>query len=228
MKDRIMNLSGWASPVRRRGPLAYVFACALLSPAVAGADAENPGGQSAHRAHHQQHSSSGAAYRRSQSAYVIPVVRITDHNGALTDSATVLASDAPAIVDFVYTSCTVVCPVLSQTFARVQAQLDAEKAPAHLISLSIDPEQDTPAVLHDYAQKHGAGSRWRFYTGDPAAMTALQRAFDTLRGNKMSHEPVVFLRANARTPWVRLEGFATAAEIMGEYRRLASQSVQAP
>jgi protein SCO1/2 len=51
-------------------------------------------------------------------------------------------------------------------------------------------------------------------------LIAVQRAFDVYRGDKMNHSPVTFLRAGAGKPWVRMAGFASAADILREYRQL--------
>jgi len=51
---------------------------------------------------------------------------------------------------------------------------------------------------------------------------AVQRAFDVYRGDKMNHLPTTFLRASPGQPWVRLDGFAGAADILREYRQLTS------
>ena len=51
-------------------------------------------------------------------------------------------------------------------------------------------------------------------------MIAVERAFDAYRGDKMRHQPLVFLRARPRAPWLRLDGFPSAAELNAELRRL--------
>jgi protein SCO1/2 len=57
-------------------------------------------------------------------------------------------------------------------------------------------------------------------TGTLDDSVAVQRAFDVYRGDKMNHQPATFLRAAPGQPWVRLEGFASAADILREYRQL--------
>jgi protein SCO1/2 len=68
-------------------------------------------------------------------------------------------------VDFIYTRCPMpdVCPRLSANFARLQKRFSGKIV---LLSISLDPEYDTPAVLTDYAQRWRADSQtWRFLTG---------------------------------------------------------------
>jgi protein SCO1 len=88
----------------------------------------------------------------------------------------------------------------------------------HLVSISIDPEHDTPARLSQYAKQFGAGPDWNFYTGTHAASIAAQRAFNVYRGDKMNHGPVTLVRTAAGRPWVRLDGFATPDQLLAELR----------
>jgi protein SCO1/2 len=157
-------------------------------------------------------------YVRTVAAYPIPDTRLVDMNGAEFALRKSLESGHPVMVNFVFTSCAAVCPVMSATFAQVQERLGAD--PLHLFSISIDPEHDTPARLREYARKFGAGPQWQFVTGTSEASVAVQRAFDVYRGDKMSHDPVTLIRAAPGKPWVRLEGFAAAADLIREYRRL--------
>ncbi|MBS1819791.1 MAG: SCO family protein [Acidobacteria bacterium] len=75
------------------------------------------------------------------------------------------------VVTFIYTSCPMpnFCPLMDQNFARMQAKLkeNGNLLKAHLVSVSFDPQIDTPKVLKEHAQKLGADPRlWTFVTGD--------------------------------------------------------------
>jgi protein SCO1/2 len=157
-------------------------------------------------------------YVRTVATYPIPDARLVDMNGTEFALRAGLESDAPVMLNFVFTSCAAVCPVMSATFAQVQERLGAD--PLRLYSISIDPEHDTPARLREYANRFAAGPHWLFVTGSSEASIAVQRAFDVYRGDKMSHDPVTLIRAAPGKPWVRLEGFAAASDLIREYRRL--------
>ncbi len=74
------------------------------------------------------------------------------------------------VANFFYTSCPDTCPLQSATLARLQRDF-ADDREVRLVSISVDPEHDTPAVLQDYAQRFGADPiRWLFLTGDKAAI----------------------------------------------------------
>jgi protein SCO1 len=75
------------------------------------------------------------------------------------------------VVTFIYTSCPMptFCPLMDQNFARMQAKLKEQNniLKAHLLSVSFDPQIDTPQVLKAHAEKLGADPRlWSFVTGD--------------------------------------------------------------
>ncbi len=181
----------------------------------------------AHHMHHDHshHAMPSAAdgYLRSQANYRIPDVRLVDSKGIAVPLASELNDDRPVMLNFIFTSCGAICPVMSATFAKVQNSLGPEQGAMRLVSISIDPEQDTPAVLKDYAGKFGAGPQWRMLTGSLADSIAVQRAFDAYRGDKMNHVPITFMRGKADQPWVRIEGFANADDLLREYRLLASK-----
>jgi protein SCO1/2 len=88
-------------------------------------------------------------YTRSVSAYKIPDLKLVDMNGAAVSLREGLAGNEPIMLNFIYTTCSAVCPVMSATFHHVQNQLGPESSKVRMISISIDPENDTPAKLRE-------------------------------------------------------------------------------
>jgi protein SCO1/2 len=77
------------------------------------------------------------------------------------------------IADFVYTSCGGLCPIMSEKMRKLQDTLPAE---VRLVSFSVDPDVDTPAVLTEYAKKFGADpNRWLFLTGSKESLFQLSK-----------------------------------------------------
>jgi protein SCO1 len=153
-------------------------------------------------------------------AYQAPAVTLLRADGTSVSLPQELDDGRPVLLNFIFTTCSSICPLTSQTFAEFQRKLGPEAPKVHLMSISIDPEQDTPARLAEYARKFHAGPGWQYYTGTLAASIATQRAFDVYRGEKMSHAPVTLMRASPGQPWLRIEGFATPDELVHDYRRL--------
>ena len=190
----------------------------LASLALVGIVVSAPVPTAAHEAH-QAHQAHGAAarqgYVRSIARYEIPDARLVDMHGQEVSLRDSLASRRAVMVNFVFTSCRTICPAMSATFALVQEAMAGKDL--ELVSISIDPEHDTPSRLREYAAKFSAGPRWRFLTGSEESSIAVQRAFDVYRGDKMGHDPVTFIRSMPGEPWVRVEGFASAGDLIREY-----------
>jgi protein SCO1/2 len=176
-----------------------------------------------HDHHHHAMPAEADGYVRSQAAYTVPDVKLVDADGAgVTLRSELAEQDRPVILNFIFTTCGAVCPVMSATFSQVQAALGPERDAVRMLSISIDPEEDTPAALKAYAGKYGAGPQWRMLTGSLDDSIAVQRAFGVYRGDKMNHQPATFLRAAPDQPWVRLDGFASAADILREVGQLSA------
>ena len=82
-------------------------------------------------------------------------------------------------VAFIYASCTDTCPLLTDRMAQMQDKLgSAFGSRIAFVSITVDPERDTPEVLKQYAQNFGANLRgWAFLTGDPTIVRAMARKY---------------------------------------------------
>lgn len=81
------------------------------------------------------------------------------------------------VADFIYTECTETCPAQSFQLARLQAEF-ATADRLRLVSITVDPEHDTPEVLRRYADRYSATDRWWFLTGDKQEIYCLvQKGF---------------------------------------------------
>ncbi len=152
--------------------------------------------------------------------YAVPAVRLVRDDGKVVSLADEMNDGRPIVLNFIFTTCTSICPMMSSVFAQFDRRLGADAAKVHLMSISLDPEQDTPARLLEYARKFDAGREWQHYTGTQAASIAAQRAFDVYRGGKMSHVAVTLMRAAPGKPWLRIEGIVTPDDLVRNYREL--------
>ena len=100
-----------------------------------------------------------------------PTIQLTNQEGAAFDSSSL--SGKVWVADFFFTSCGGPCPVMTASMAQVQQALDMEQD-LHMVSISVDPETDTPERLKAYGEKYGADfSRWHFLTGPIEAIQQL-------------------------------------------------------
>ena len=200
------SLTRLAAPIRA----ALVVLAALGPLATARADAGSaPGG-------------SARAPTRSLRDYAVPAVRLVREDGKVVSLPEEMNDGRPILLNFIFTTCTSICPLLSGTFAQFERRLGADASKVHLMSISIDPEHDTPARLSEYARKFHAGPEWQHYSGTVEASVAAQRAFDVYRGGKMSHSLVTLMRSAPGRPWLRIDGFVTPDDLLHDYRELVA------
>ncbi|MEM6332410.1 MAG: SCO family protein [Planctomycetota bacterium] len=105
-----------------------------------------------------------------QPLFAMPDFALTDTTGnTFTDED--LAGQR-TVVEFIFTRCQLFCPVMSDRMSKLQAALDADPAMAdvRLVSISVDPDHDTPAVLASYAANYDRNpERWELLTGENRA-----------------------------------------------------------
>jgi protein SCO1/2 len=188
-----------------------VLLCAVIAAPVALA-----AGSAESMDEHAHHHAAITGTTRSVASYHIPDVQLTREDERIVNLGEELNDGRAVVVAFIYTSCTTVCPLTSRTLLDLQSKLGSARDHVHLLSISIDPEQDTPARLRDYARTFHAGPEWQHYTGTLSASQTVQRAFDVYRGDKMAHVPALIVRAAPGADWVRIEGFATAEQLLAE------------
>ncbi|WP_442793455.1 SCO family protein [Paraburkholderia sp. HP33-1] len=173
---------------------------------------------------HAHHHNMAPGTTRTTVDYTVPPVTLVRADGKSVSLVDELNDGRPVVLTFIYTSCTTICPMVSQTFEQLQDELGSERDKVHFVSISIDPEQDTPARLRAYAERFGAGPQWQYYTGTVDASIAAQRAFNVYRGDKMNHTAVAFLRAAPGKPWLRLDGPATPGELLSAYHEVVASN----
>lgn len=84
--------------------------------------------------------------------YTLPLVRLVNQDGIEMDLSAFLASNKFVVVDFIFTTCTTICPVLSAGLVNFHKTLGEEADNVKFISISIDPEHDKPDVLKAYSR----------------------------------------------------------------------------
>ncbi|NOU12854.1 MAG: SCO family protein [Methylococcaceae bacterium] len=167
--------------------------------------------------------SNAPAFTRTVVSYVTPDVSVIREDGKRLPFLKELDDGRPVIMNFIFASCSAICPMLSHVFSKVQTNLGKDSEKVHMVSISIDPENDTPAKLTEYAKKFGAGPNWNYYTGTVGSSIAIQKAFSAYRGDKMNHTSLILVRAAPGKPWTRLEGFVNPDAVVNEYRTLSKQ-----
>lgn len=190
-----------------RSALAIVILLlAPLAPMVAPIDGAQHDG-------HQGHAVPQPAVRVMAQQPVVPDVRVTTANGADVSLRDLFATDKSLLVNFIFTSCTTICPVMSAAFAQAHRTLP-DPASVRLVSISIDPDVDTVPVLHAYAARFGSLPSWELVTGKREDIEAIARAFGAFRGDRNNHVPDTYIRRGARSAWEVMSGLASARALV--------------
>lgn len=141
----------------------------------------------------------------------LPDVTVTDQHGVQHRLASALAPNRTLVVNFVFTSCTSVCsPMTAIVKSARQALGPTARGEVHFVSVSVDPLNDTPQRLAEYARKMQADTpNWSFVTGSRRDIDAILRAFGVpLGGNLDQHTPMVYIGQPGARHWTRAYGLA--------------------
>ncbi len=203
--------------------VAWVLAGLAKGPGAFAQAPASPG----HDSHAHHHHPAPAGVSRSQAHYSIPDVTLVDQEGRPVILRDLLNTDKPILANFIFTTCTAICPAMSATFQQVGRALAGDRDQVMMVSFSIDPEQDTPSALAHYAERFDAGPQWVLLTGSLEDSIRVQKAFDAYRGDKMNHAPLTLLRVGPGDNWVRFDGFASAADLVTELRAGMGRSASA-
>ena len=101
----------------------------------------------------------------------VPDFHMTDSTGRPFSSSQLAGK--VWVVDFIYANCPAACPMMSSKM-HVVAQKLKDDSDVRIVSISVDPERDTPPVLNEFAKRYGAPTdQWTFLTGSPQTVHLL-------------------------------------------------------
>jgi len=143
----------------------------------------------------------------------IPDLELLDQNGRKIHFYTDLVKGQTVVINFIFTTCTTICPPLGATFARLQKEL-GDKANVRFISVSVDPATDTPERLKAWGAKFHAGDSWTFVTGDKPQVDELLRALGASSARREDHSPTVLIGNDAQGVWTRTYGLANTSKLI--------------
>lgn len=192
-------------------PIPLLFALSLLACASAGAHSG---------AGHEGHDAMAAA--PSETSQVAFVDRpLLDQDGRTVDLRRDLVAERIVVMGFVYTSCTTVCPLVSSIMGKLQARLGEQVGrEVSLVSISVDPQRDTPQRLLDYSRRYHAGPGWRWLTGEPVAVDDTLKALGAWSADYESHPPLILVGDGRSERWTRFYGFTDPAVLQAKVAEL--------
>jgi protein SCO1/2 len=155
-------------------------------------------------------------------------VDVIDQDGRALRFGRDVVGDRTVVVQFVYTHCSAVCPVQGDRFKGLQRLLGERlDRDVRLVSISLDPENDTPAALKAWSARFGARPGWVLLTGAPEKIAALTTAIVGAPLGREMHSPFLLV-GDARSPWKRAFGLAPPQELLALIAASESTRAQEP
>jgi cytochrome oxidase Cu insertion factor (SCO1/SenC/PrrC family)/mono/diheme cytochrome c family protein len=157
-------------------------------------------------------------------------VELVDQNGAKVRFYSDLLAGKVVVINSFFATCSGSCPIMGAAFRKIQTALgDRVGRDVHLVSITVDPETDTPEQLRKFAKAASAGPGWHLVTGTKENVTEALRKLGLLTETKETHTAIVLIGNEPAGVWKKAFGLADADEIVrlvsevaGERRRDAA------
>ena len=142
-------------------------------------------------------------------------VELTNQDGKKVRFYSDVLKGKTVIVNAFFTTCTSVCPPMNRNMEKIQEALgDRVGRDVFLVSITVDPEVDTPARLKEYAQKFHAGSGWVFLTGKKENLDWALYKLGQYVENKDDHKTIFIIGNEPTGLWKKAFGMANVAELV--------------
>ena len=166
------------------------------------------------------------AEKVSPRAMSIPDVELLDQDGRKVHFYTDLVKGKTVAINFIFTTCTTICPPMGATFARVQK--DVTNRDVQFISISVDPVTDTPERLKAWREKFKAGPAWTLVTGDKQKIDELLEALAASTVRREDHSPTTIIGNDALGQWTRAFGLAKPSQLVQIIDQAANGKLEEP
>jgi cytochrome oxidase Cu insertion factor (SCO1/SenC/PrrC family) len=161
--------------------------------------------------------------RESQAQHYFTDVPLIDQDGATMRLYSDLLKGKTVVINSFFTSCEGSCPVMAAAFVEIQKALgDRLGKDVNLISVSVDPETDTPRRLKEYAQRFGARPGWYFLTGEKSDVEAALRKLGFYVENRGDHLNLFIIGNESTGLWKKAFGLANPSELVAVVNSVVS------
>ncbi len=151
----------------------------------------------------------------------LPNVEVQNQDGKTFRFYDDLIKDKLVVINFIYTSCTDICPLTTARLAQVQEKLgDVVGRDIFMISITIDPEHDGPAELKRHADAFQVGPGWQFLTGKPEDIAKIRYKLGERSRIKAEHRHELLLGNGKTGEWSRDSAFGDLDRVAFNIRSL--------
>ena len=153
-------------------------------------------------------------------------LEVIDQNGKRLRFYSDVLKDRVVLINFIFTNCPDACPLMTQKLIQARnLMVDAIKDDVWFVSVSIDPERDTPEAMKTFAERQGVDeSRWLFLTGSKENLDTIVKRLGQYTQEVEAHSTLM-LAGNTRTRhWTRVLPMVPPAGIAEKMRALAEDN----
>lgn len=176
-----------------------------------------------HAAHRAQLAAGATATPTAATGMSIPDVPVVTQDGRDVHFYRDLVAGRTVAINFIFTTCTTVCPPMGAYFGKLQDELgEGLGRDVHLISVSIDPLTDTAERMAAWGARFGARDGWTLVTGEVRDVERLLKALGVFTPDAEDHAPVALIGNDAAGDWTRASGLARPDELAALIHRAAA------
>lgn len=148
---------------------------------------------------------------------------LVDQFGTAHDFSRGAIGDRVVIVGFTWAGCSTVCPITDQLMLQTHAELARTRKSVRLITLSLAPGQDNPAVMRERARKFGADANWLWLSGRFADVQRVLQGLNADYGGDLARHPPRFLIIDGRRRIIQaMPGLPTSNALIQAAERMAA------
>lgn len=146
-------------------------------------------------------------------ALSVPDIEVVNQNGQHVRFNSQVVDGRIAIVTGFFTSCSSMCPFTQEKLAQVAKQLGPRLGKdVVIISVSVDPENDTPARMKEWGEKFHIGSGWTLLSGNRTEVDTLLKSLGLFVELRQRHQSALMI-GNAATGWVRISSWTPSEKL---------------
>ncbi|HEY8024307.1 MAG TPA: SCO family protein [Burkholderiaceae bacterium] len=163
-----------------------------------------------------------ASMQSHAAAHAVPEAELIDQDGKTVSFHRDLVQGKTAVVNFIFTSCTMICPTQTASLRQVQKDLGTRAGnDISFISISIDPNTDQPAKLKSFARQFEVGPGWEFLTGSRPVVDRLLRSLGAGVTGKNDHSGMVLIINEKKNVWLQLANLPDASLVLRSIEQVA-------
>lgn len=155
-------------------------------------------------------------------------IEVVDQDGKKVNIYSDLIKGKIVGVNFIYTTCKMICIPMSAVFSGTAKLLTEEGLGdrVNLISVTLDPENDTPEKLKEFAKKHKREKGWTLVTGDPVKIRGLLKELGGFEKNIESHGAFTVIGNDLTGEWKKISGIKPPKGLVEEFKKIESKKTE--